>query len=359
MMGQPGVSRDATGSRLENPLASVLIPCRNEEAYIARCLDSILANDFPHDALEILVADGASEDGTAAILADYERRFPCLRRIPNPRRTTSAGLNLALSAARGDTIIVLGAHAVYPPNYIADLVRELDRSGADATGGVCVTQPGDETATARAVAIGLSQRFGVGNAHFRVGVAQARWVDTVPFGCYRRSVFDRIGRFDEELVRNQDDEFNLRLISRGGRIWLVPHVASQYFARRSLRQLWRMYYQYGYFKPLVARKVGGVLTVRQTIPPLFVASLLSGGLLAPFSRPVAWLSGALLGTYVLADLFVSARAARRDNWRCAAALSLVFPVLHVAYGTGFLRGMVDFWVRRRQPPPAAEVPVSR
>jgi glycosyltransferase involved in cell wall biosynthesis len=353
------VGADATGSRLEGRLVSVIIPCRNEEVYIERCLDSILANDFPRDALEILVADGVSEDGTAAILAEYERRYPFLRRIANPRRTTPAGLNLALSAARGDVIIVMGAHALYPPNYIADLIRELDRSGADATGGVCVTQPGDESPTARAVAIGLSQRFGVGNAHFRVGVAQARWVDTVPFGCYRRSVFDRFGRFDEELVRNQDDEFNLRLISRGGRIWLVPHVASQYFTRRSFRQLWRMYYQYGYFKPLVARKVGGVLTVRQTIPPLFVGSLLAGGLLAPFSRLVAALAGALVGTYVLADLFVSARAARSEGWRCAAALSLVFPVLHVAYGTGFLRGMVDFWVRRHRPARAAELPMSR
>jgi UDP-GlcNAc3NAcA epimerase len=355
----PEVGAGAPRRQLESPRVSVLIPCRNEEAYIGRCLDSILANDFPYDALEILVADGASEDGTTAILVEYERRFPLLRRIPNPRRTTPSGLNLALSAALGDVIVVMGAHAVYPPNYIADLVRELDRSGADATGGVCLTQPGDETVTARAVAIGLSQRFGVGNAHFRVGVAEPRWVDTVPFGCYRRSVFDRFGHFDEELVRNQDDEFNLRLISRGGRIWLVPHVASQYFARKSLRQLGRMYYQYGYFKPLVARKVGAVLTVRQTIPPLFVGSLLAGGLLAPFSPVVARLFGALIGSYVLADLLVSARAARGQGWRCTAALSLVFPLLHVAYGTGFLRGMVDFWVRRRQPPRAAEVPMSR
>ena len=148
------------------------------------------------------------------------------------------------------------------------------------------TLPADRTAVARAIAVALSHPFGVGNSYFRIGVSEPRWVDNVAFGCWRREIFSRVGVFDEEMVRNQDDEFNHRVIRRGGRILLVPGVVSQYFARRTLRQVARMYFQYGYFKPLVAKKVGRVMTVRQLIPALFLASLVLSGTAS------AWLPGA-------------------------------------------------------------------
>jgi glycosyltransferase involved in cell wall biosynthesis len=341
------------------PLVSVIIPCRNEQRYMKACLDSILANDYPQDSLEIIVADGMSEDSTPAIVAEYERRYPFIRRVVNHRRITPVGLNLALAEAEGSVIVVMGAHALYAPDYISSLVSQLHLSGADAVGGVCITRPVDSSPMARAVAIGLSRRFGVGNAHFRVGSSKPRWVDTVPFGCYRRDVFERHGGFDEDLIRNQDDEFNLRLISRGGRILLLPNVVSHYFARGALHQLWRMYYQYGLFKPLVARKVGRILTVRQVIPPLFVGGLLVSGSLAPLSSPIAALFGLVVATYAAADLAMASSVARTEGLRCAAALSLVFPVLHVSYGLGFLHGMIRFLLLRRQRLSTVELRMSR
>jgi len=184
----------------------------------------------------------------------------------------------------------------------------------------------------------------VGNAYFRIGVKEPRWVDTVPFGCYRREVFDRIGLFDEELVRNQDDEFNLRLIRQGGRILLVPGITSCYYARDSLRKLWRMYYQYGYFKPLVARKVGGVLTIRQVIPAVFVLGLLVSGAFAPWTAYSGWAFCALVLAYVVADLGSSVCVGFQRGVRCALALCVVFPVLHLSYGLGYLKGALDFFI---------------
>ena len=227
------------------PLISIIIPCRNEREFIGLCLDSIIGNDYPQELLEVLVVDGISEDGTTPILLDYSKRYPFVRVLKNYNKTTPSALNIGISVARGEIIMRMDAHNVYPLSYISDLVKWLEKSGADNVGGIWVTRPANGAPTAKAIAIGLSHPFGIGNAYFRIGTTEPRWVDTVPFGCYRREVFERIGMFDEELVRNQDDEFNHRLIKNGGRILLVPEIVSDYYARDSLSKLWRMYYQYG------------------------------------------------------------------------------------------------------------------
>ncbi|MFL5403179.1 MAG: glycosyltransferase family 2 protein [Gemmatimonadales bacterium] len=337
------------------PFVSIIIPCRNEEGYIANCLDSILASAYPRRRIEILVADGQSSDGTRGILVRYAALHPGILLLDNPTGTTPAGLNLAIGAASGEIIIRMDAHVLYPADYIPRLVAALEESGADNVGGVLETVPAAETATARAIALGLSHRFGVGNAYFRTGVSEPREVDTVPFGCYRREVFDRIGLFDEELIRNQDDEFNFRLITRGGRVVLLPDVLCRYFARPSLTQLARMYYQYGYFKPLVARKVGRVMTVRQLIPSILVAIL---GVSAALSWwiPLARLALAVTaGTYVLVVLLCAGALMPAHGFRCAAALTLVFPTLHFSYGSGFLRGIRDHLIIQAKPPARALV----
>jgi len=209
--------------------------------------------------------------------------------------------------------------------------------------------PAEDTPTARAIALGISHRFGVGNAHFRVGSDQRREVDTVPFGCFRREVFDRIGLFDEELIRNQDDEFNFRIITRGGRVLLLPDVFCRYFARRSLDQLARMYFQYGYFKPLVARKVGRVMTVRQLVPALLVAGLSSSATLAIWLPSARVVFALVAASYLALVLACSAAAARTHGIRCGAALAAVFPTLHFSYGIGFLLGIRDHLLTRSAP----------
>ncbi len=323
------------------PFVSVVVPCRNEERYIGRCLESIVESDYPHDKLEVLVADGRSQDATREVVARYAAAHPWILLLDNPGQITPAGLNLAIRVARGEVIVRMDAHVEYAPDYISRSVAALRESGADNVGGVIVTLPADRTATARAIALGLSHPFGVGNAYFRIGTRHRRWVDTVAFGCFRREVFEQIGLFDEDLVRNQDDELNARLIRHGGRILLAPEIVSYYYARGSLRHLGRMYYQYGLFKPLAAQRAGGFVTVRQLVPPVFLLVLLGLGLLSAWWRPAGLLCGGVAGTYLGAVFGCAGFAARTHGVKTALVLALVFPVLHFSYALGFLSGLVD------------------
>jgi GT2 family glycosyltransferase len=242
----------------------------------------------------------------------------------------------------------MDAHTLYPPDYIWKLVEWIERSKADNVGGICITRPGNQTPKAQAIAIGLSHPWGVGNSHFRIGVPAPKWVDTVPFGCYRREVFDKIGLFDERLIRNQDDEFNHRLVKSGGRILLVPEIVSYYTARESLGKLWTMYYQYGYFKPLAARTIGAVMTMRQLVPSAFVMSLVLTAALAPWSNLMAVIFGSIIISYGVLDLCIGVGVAVKRGFRCGAWSTVVFPVLHLSYGIGYLKGVLDFFILRKQ-----------
>lgn len=323
------------------PRVSIIVPCRNEARYIAACLDSILAAAYPPEQLEVLVVDGMSDDGTREIIARYHDAQPHIRVLDNAARIVPTAMNIGIRAASGDVIMRMDAHVVYPPEYVPRLVQALLETGVDNVGGCMVTLPADGTAVAQAIAMAMGHPFGVGNAHFRIGAREARLVDTVPFGCYRRDVFQRVGLFDEELVRNQDDEFNNRLRGDGGRVLLLPDIVCYYYARGSFRQVARMFYQYGAFKPLVARKVGHVTTLRQLVPAAFVAGL-AGSLLAGIIWPPAWwAAAAIAGTYTLGVLACAARVVRSHGLRCAAAMAAVFPIIHGSYGFGFLRGLRD------------------
>jgi glycosyltransferase involved in cell wall biosynthesis len=345
---------------LERPLVTAVIPCRNEARYIGPCLESLIACDYPKDRLEVLVCDGMSDDGTRAIVAGYAARHPFIRLVDNPRRITPCAMNAGIREARGDVIMPMGAHAVYSSSYVSLLVRALQETGADNVGGVLVTLPASDTPLARALAVGLSHPFGVGNSYFRIGASERRMVDTVPFGCYRRAVFDRIGLFDEELVRNQDDELNGRLLKQGGRIMLIPEVVSHYYARSSLGQVARMFYQYGYFKPLAAWKVGQIMTVRQLVPALFVGALALAAVLAPWSQLARLALAGIAGTYAAAALVSAVPTLRRHGPRCAAALLVVFPVLHCSYGLGSIVPVLERLAGRRRPAHhVASVPLSR
>ena len=345
------------------PQVSIIVPCRNEATWIARCLESIEQNDYPKDRLEVLVADGMSDDGTREIAETFARQHPYVRVLENPRKIAPAALNLGIAAARGAVVMRMDAHNEYPPDYVSSLVGWLEKSGADNVGGAWVTRAASDAAMARAIAVAVSHPFGVGNAHYRFGTAAPRQVDTVPFGCYRREVFDRIGLFDEELVRNQDLEFNLRLRKAGGTILLVPGVVSYYHARDSLSKLWRMYYQYGYFNPLVTRKLGGRMTLRQLVPPLFILSLAVAVPLALVRGvPWTWLPLAVVAAaYGGAVAACCLAAAPRHGLRCALSLALVFPTLHFSNGLGSLKGAIDFLILRKRlrRSDAEDIPITR
>lgn len=346
---------------MPHPLVTIVVPCRNEERYIVECLDSILACDYPPDRLEVLVVDGMSDDGTRAVLADYAARHPLVRMLDNPRRITPVALNLAIRAARGEVVVRMDAHVVYPRNYVSRLVAALDEFGADNVGAVLRTLPANQTAMGKAIAIGMSHPFGVGTSYFRIGTDQPRWVDTIAFFCIRRSTFDRVGMFDEELIRHQDGEFNARLIKSGGRILLIPDVVSYYYARATLRQVGRMFYQYGYFKPLVAKKLGRFMTVRQLIPPGFVLGLLVTGVAALLWKPALILFGLVAGSYAGIVVGSAVQTALKQGPAVGAALAAVLPVIHVSYGVGFWRRVVELLLpsRRTSTERAAELPLSR
>jgi hypothetical protein len=241
----------------------------------------------------------------------------------------------------------MDAHTVYPSNYISGLVQWLIKSKADNVGGISIVKPGDQSSKAHAIAYALSHPWGVGNSHFRIGAAQPKWVDTVPFGCYWKEMFDRIGLYNEALIRNQDDELNHRLMKQGGRILLVPEITSFYTARESLQKLWTMFYQYGYFKPLAVRTIGAVMTTRQLIPSFFLLCTVFAAMLAPWSDAMAVLFTAIIIAYAVLDLTVSLRAAIERGLGCGFWSMLVFPILHISYGIGYLHGIFDFLVLRK------------
>jgi glycosyltransferase involved in cell wall biosynthesis len=326
---------------------SIIVPCRNEKRHIRDFLDSLLAQELDPDwMIEILVADGFSDDGTRDLLRQYSAEKPAVRMIDNPSRIVSTGLNAAIRAAAGDVIIRMDAHTVYRRDYIRECLRALAESGADNVGGPWVAEGRGRVGQAIAAAFRSPFCTGGGKAHDPCYEGE---VDTVYLGCWLRSVFDRAGLFDPDLVRNQDDEFNYRLLRMGGRVWQSPRIQSLYTPRSSLAALFRQYVQYGFWKVAVIRKHRALAAWRHAVPPLFVASLLLTVLLAlttaaaGASHAVTWI-GAVLGLEVLAYLLACAAAAlpfaSTLDTRTLLILPAVMAIHHVAYGLGFLAGLL-------------------
>lgn len=323
------------------PLVSVIMPVRNEAAFIARSLGAVLAQDYPPDRLEVLIADGMSTDGTRAIIRRLAAQYPHVpvRVIDNPGQIVPTGFNAALSEARGDVIVRVDGHTVIAPDYVRECVAALQQSGADNVGGKMAAV--GATPFGQAVALATSSPFGVGGARFHYSDRE-EWVDTVYMGAWPRRVFEQLGGFDPELVRNQDDEFNYRLRAQGGRILLSPRIRSQYYSRTSLGSLWRQYYQYGFYKVRVLQKHPRQMRLRQFVPPAFVTAVLGGALLSPLSKAIRAAWRGAIGAYVAANLFASWRIARRNGRAHFLRLPLVFSILHFSYGLGFLHGLVHF-----------------
>jgi GT2 family glycosyltransferase len=331
----------ATEAEASLPFVSIIMPIRNERACILACLESVLAGDYPADRFELLVLDGLSDDGTRDLVADFAVQRPQIRLLDNPDRLQAHALNRGIALARGEIIVRMDAHAIYAADYVRRCVAGLLASGADNVGGVCTTVPGAATPMARAIAVALGHVFGVGNAHFRIGTGTPRWVDTVAFGCWRRELLRKVGGFATDLPCAEDDELNARLRRRGGRILLDPAIRVRYVARTTLRQLTLMLYQYGYYKPFAARRIGRIATARQLVPPLLVATLGLAAAAGPV-WPGAWLfllgaSAAHLGGGLAAGM----TQVRPHGLAVALRLPLVFATMHGAYGWGYLRGLFD------------------
>lgn len=316
------------------PLVTAIMPIRNESAYIQRSLGAVLAQDYPANCLEVLIVDGMSDDGTRALVQEIAAQHTNIHLLDNPQQIVPTAMNIALSAAQGEVIIRVDGHCEIAPNYVRQCVELLAKTGADNVGG-----PMNAIANgtvAEAISLATSSPFGVGNARFHYA-NKPGWVDTVYLGAYRREVFEQIGNFDEELVRNQDDEFNFRLTQAGGKIWLDPAICSVYYSRASLRGLWRQYFQYGMYKVRLMQKRRAIPSWRHLVPAVFVLTILATLFLALFTGK-RWWAVAALGPYSAANLTASAWAARQRPF-LFPFLPLAFATLHFAYGLGFLWGI--------------------
>lgn len=329
------------------PLVSVIMPVRNEAAYIERSLGAVFAQDYPPDRLEILVVDGMSNDGTREFVRSAQAAYPNLRLLDNPRGIVPPGLNIGINQAKGDIIVRVDGHCEIAPDYVRRCVDHLMTDEIDAVGGPIDTV--GETDEAQAIALAMSSWFGVGGSAFRTVKDRPMLVETVAFPAYTRQTLQRLGPFDEELVRNQDDEYNYRLLKDGGRILLSPDIRSRYYSRSSLRSLWRQYYQYGFWKVRVMQKHPRQMRYRQFVPPAFVAALLGSSVLGMIVKPFRFLTALVLTLYAAADLAAALSLGRDHGTAYVPRLLLIHPIMHVSYGLGFLAGLWRFFGPRGEP----------
>lgn len=341
------------------PFVSVVLAVRNEAAQLPRCLGALARQTYPAERFEVLVVDGCSEDGSATVARGFAGRGFELRVLDNPARVTPAAFNIGIGAARGDVIVILGARAEVAPDFLAESVAALARTGADAVGGV-VQSPvdgADAGAAARAIALALRSPFGVGDARYRY-TRMERETDTVNYGAYRRAAFERAGPFDETMQWVEDDELNYRLRAAGGRIVVSPRIRVTYHARASLSALWWQQFRWGRHKPKVARRHPAQMRPRHAVPALFVACLLVSAGFAPWLRDARRALAATLSAYttgaVLATALLARDARRHGLTIPARAVCLVpaaFATMHLAYGAGMLLGLGELLLRgaRRRP----------
>jgi succinoglycan biosynthesis protein ExoA len=327
--------------------ATVIVPCRNEKAHIAAFCEAVTHQQLPAGwQLQVLIADGLSDDGTRELLQGWAQRDARLSVIDNPARIVSTGLNAAIAQAQGEVIVRLDVHTRYAGDYIAHCIEQLDKTGADNVGGPwrarAANAEGENNATGQAIAAAFQSRWVAGGARSR-DVRFSGWVDTVYLGAWPRATFARWGGFDETLVRNQDDEHNLRITRGGGRIWQSAAIESVYQPRSSVSALFKQYVQYGYWKPFVMRKHGQAAALRHLVPGLFV------GLLALSVLPAAYGHGALLelllALYGVAGLVASGLIVASHQptlpWPAVWRLPLVIAAYHLGYGAGSLWGWLD------------------
>jgi len=327
------------------PFVSVLMPIRNEGLFIARSLGAVLAQDYPFDRIEILVIDGMSSDGSREVVTEFSTRHSNIRLLDNPAGIVPTGLNIALALAAGDVIVRVDGHCEIARDYVRRSVEHLQAEGIDAVGGPLETV--GETNMAAAIAAAMSSTFGVGGSAFRTVKGKSMFTDTVAFPAYKRSIVERAGPFDEELVRNQDDEYNYRLRKLGVKILLASDLNARYYSRARLRSLARQYFQYGFWKVRVLQKHSAQMQPRHFVPFAFVLSLMSLMVVAPFSELAQWGLGIEVGLYGIANLTASVLSAAKSGWRLLPLLPIVFAILHLSYGFGFMVGLIKFRNRWR------------
>jgi glycosyltransferase involved in cell wall biosynthesis len=347
------LSAAAPSTAARPPLVTVIVPALDEERSIAECLEAIRAQDWPAGSLEVLVALGPSADRTPEIVARCAAGDPRVRVLDNPGGRVARALNLGIAAARGEIVVRIDAHTIPAPDYVRRSIESLQATGADVVGGRMEGR--GSTRVGRAMALAMRHAFGVGTARFRFARGREE-VDTVYLGAFPRTLFDRLGGYNEALVRNQDYELAWRVRRAGGRIVVDPAIRSTYVTRSTLGAIFRQYHDYGYWKLRMLRLHPRSLRPRQLVAPLWVAALAgSAGLalaaaLGRAPAAAALLLPGLAALYTAAAVGVALVLGRRAGTAVTLALPLVFATLHFAWGSGFLRALLG------APPPGSRAP---
>lgn len=318
---------------------SVVMPVYNEEKYISACVESLLTQDYLQDKMEWIFVDGGSDDKTKEILLDYQRKYPNLIRIfDNLHKTVPYAMNIGIAKSRGKYIVRLDAHAEYATDYISKCVYYLDTTDADNVGGVAETKSRGKIG--QTIALMLSSKFGVGNSQFRTNGASG-YVDTVPFGAFRREVFSKYGGYDERLTRNQDNEMNFRIRKKGGKIYMSQDIKLAYYCRDTMSGIAKMARINGRWNVITMKLCPGSMGIRHFVPLALVVSLLLLSIGSPFLTIARWLLSSELLLYISLDAVFSLKQANT-----AAEffnLMYLFPLFHISYGVGSVCGIVSLF----------------
>jgi glycosyltransferase involved in cell wall biosynthesis len=316
---------------------SVIVPCYNEENTIQLLLEAIRNQNFNIDNLEVVIADSMSEDRTRDRILDFSNQHKDMkvRIVDNPKRTIPGGVNSAVEYAKGEFIVRMDAHSVPNDDYIHQSIELLRSGKAQNVGGIWEIKPGAPTCIAKAIARSASHPIGAGDATYRTQ-GRSGYVDTVPFGAFRRDFFLELGKFNEDMLANEDYEFNTRVRKAGGKIWMDTRIRSQYFARKTLRELAKQYWRYGFWKFKMLKRFPDSIRWRQAIPPLFVLFLILFGMLSFISPFALIIFTAVAGIYLLTMVLAGVYESARTKNACHLLMALALITMHLSWGGGFL-----------------------
>jgi len=319
-------------------MITIIIPVRNEKEKISGTLNSILSQSY-NGEIEIIIADGMSNDGTRETINNYTEDYSYIYLIDNPEKIVSTGFNRALTISKGGVIIRIDGHAEAGEDFIINNIKKLNNIDADCVGGLI--NHSSRTIVGNYISIAQSSKFGTGGASFRTGIKVGRFVDTLAFGAYKRDAFLRNGGYDEELIRNQDEEFNFRLIQNGGKIWIDPSINSIYYVRDSISKFFKQYYYYGFFKVRVIQKTKDLISWRHIVPTLFVLAIVFSSFMIYFYK-LTWPTITVFGAYFTTSIIFTLYESMRRNCKPLVLLPFVYLLMHISYGIGFIFGLFYF-----------------
>ena len=323
------------------PFVSIIIPCRNEDKFISECLDSILNNDFSKDKIEIIIVDGESDDKTIEIVKEYSEKFSFIKLLNNPKKIAASALNIGIKEAKGNIVIRMDAHAIYDNTYISKCVYYLEKYKADNVGGIIAITPRNNTIVGKGIVKAMSSFLGAGGAKYKLGSKKFEEVDTVPFGCFRREIFDKVGFFNENLKRSQDMEFNLRLKKAGGKIYLFPDIISHYYVRSSLKDFLLHNFKDGIWAIYPFKFTRTLFKLRHYVPLAFVSGLICLFLMSLFLRPFLYMFYAIIFLYLSILVYAGIKVSLKEK-DATYLLSLPISLItrHFGYGFGSIVGII-------------------